>query len=109
MNNDFLKMWEKTIVILSSSLMHIISTDNSYSSHTFDLICNNYVNGISDEICPFIAYSPDGIEEFNICNISCGFGDWLVLNDRGGICLYIEDIGKFIYKGVEYVNNRSSY
>ncbi|EMR6008858.1 hypothetical protein WJW27_005918 [Escherichia coli] len=109
MDDNFLKTLDKTIVILSSSLMHIFSTDNSYSSHTFDLICNNYVNGISDDLCPFIAYLLDDSEEFNICNISCGFGDWIVLNERGGICLYTEDIGKFIYKGVEYVNNRSSY
>ena len=89
--------------------MHIFSTDDFYSSYVLDSISDSYVHGVSDAICPFIGYSPDGIEQFNICNIRCGFGDWIVLNERNGMCLYTEDIGKFIYKGVEYVNNCGSY
>lgn len=88
--------------------MHIFSTDDSYSSYVLDNVSDCYIQGISDELCPFIGYSFDGIEEYKICFIRCGFGDWLVLQDRSGISLYVEDIQKFIYKGVEYVNTNYS-
>lgn len=104
MNGSFLEILEKTTGMLSSSLMHIFSTSNFYESRVLDIICNSYVECVSNTICPFNAYSNDGVEKFIISKIQCGFGDWIVLCERSGVSLYIEEIGKFIYKGVEYVS-----
>lgn len=104
MNGSFLTILEKTTEMLSSSLMQIFSTNNLYNTQVLDSINNNYVVSISDEICPFNAYSIYSVEEFRISEIRCGFGAWLVLNERSGTSLYIEEVSKFIYKGVEYVN-----